>query len=40
MKVQPFTIGLVQMRCAADRAENLDRAAHFVRGSGPTGAHG
>ncbi len=38
MKVQPFTIGLVQMRCAADRAENLDRAAHFVREAADRGA--
>ncbi len=38
MKVQPFTIGLVQMRCAADRVENLDRAAHFVREAADRGA--
>lgn len=38
MKFQPFTIGLVQMRCAADRTENLDRAAHFIREAADRGA--
>ncbi|OYT70017.1 MAG: acyltransferase [Chloracidobacterium sp. CP2_5A] len=33
-----FTIGLVQMRCVADRAENLDRAAHFIRDAARQGA--
>ncbi len=36
--MNPFTLGLVQMRCAADRATNLEKAVERIRDAAEKGA--